>query len=292
MMFASFVVTLRPVKTASIGNSTGKSLHGLFFSLLGEENQALFEQIHSGSETRPVTVSPLRGVMQRQDFRRLIMPNQLYSVRYTTLSDELFNALSKILLRKFIYRGKVDIDGVEFVVQDVAVEPDKSRGWGMISSAEEIWERAAVGREVTLYFASPTAFKQKELNLVFPVPKNVFYSYRDKWNKFAPVPIDDGFVPWVEENVAVEAHDLATRMVWFSDFQKQGFVGRVRYVARNHDVARLKQLNALADYAFFCGTGQKTAQGMGQTRRMPKREPFKDTDDESVDTVPQDAAPK
>ncbi len=289
-MFASFVVMLRPQAAASIGNSTGKSLHGLFFSLLGEENQTLFEQTHAGSETRPVTVSPLRGVMKRQDFRRLVTPDQLYSVRYTTLSDELFNALSKILLRKFIYRGKVEIDGVEFVVQDVAVEPDKSRGWGMISSAEEIWERATTEREATLRFVSPTAFKQKEMNLVFPIPKNVFYSYRDKWNKFAPVPIDDGFVPWVEENVAVEAHDLATRMVWFSDFQKQGFVGQVRYVARKHDPARLRQLNALADFAFFCGTGQKTTQGMGQTRRSPRQESLKDTDDESVDTVPQDLA--
>jgi CRISPR/Cas system endoribonuclease Cas6 (RAMP superfamily) len=26
----------------------------------------------------------------------------------------------------------------------------------------------------------------------------------------------------------------------------------------------------LADYAFFCGTGHKTTQGMGQTRRLER----------------------
>ena len=31
-------------------------------------------------------------------------------------------------------------------------------------------------------------------------------------------------------------------------------------------------LNALADYAFFCGTGHKTTQGMGQTRRLDRWE--------------------
>jgi CRISPR/Cas system endoribonuclease Cas6 (RAMP superfamily) len=50
-----------------------------------------------------------------------------------------------------------------------------------------------------------------------------------------------------------------------------GFVGQVTFAitqARKLDQAIVWQLNALADYAEFCGTGRKTTQGMGQTRRL------------------------
>jgi CRISPR-associated endoribonuclease Cas6 len=272
-MFAAFVVTLKPTAPAPIGNSTGASLHALLFNLIAQENRALAEQLHADAPSKPFTVSPLRGKIKRAGERRLATPEQFYSVRYTTLADDLFNALSKILLGKFLYRGNVTLDGAEFVVQNVAVEPEKSRGWGSISSAEEIWARASSAPDIALRFASPTAFRQRGLNLLFPIPANVFHSYREKWNAFASPAIDDTFLAWVEQNVAVEAHELESRMTWFGGFQLHGFTGWCRYTAKDKDAARLKQLNALADFAFFCGTGQKTTQGMGQTRRMKAEEP-------------------
>ena len=269
-MFASFVISLKPAAPAPIGNSTGASLHALLFNLVAQENAALAEQLHADAQSKPFTVSPLRGRIKFENGRRIATPEQTYSVRYSTLADDLFNALSKILLGKFLYRGTVTLDGAEFIVQDVAVEPDKSRGWGGISSAEEIWTRASTGSDIALRFSSPTTFKQRGLNLLFPIPSNVFHSYRERWNAFTPFPIDEGLIPWVEQNVAVEAHELRTQMIWFGDFQLHGFTGWCRYTAKDQDATRLKQLNALADFAFFCGTGQKTTQGMGQTRRIAR----------------------
>lgn len=270
-MFASFVVTLRPTQTASIGNSSGKSLHGLFFKMLEQQDRALAERVHAESDFKPLTVSPLRGRLKPDGLRHIATPDQLYWARYTILSDELFNALSKILLGKFMYRDSVTLDGAEFAVQNVTVDPEWSRGWGHISSAEEIWENAAAAPEVTLRFASPTTFRQRGLSLMFPIPSNVFHTYVEKWNMFTQIPIDDGFIPWVEQNVAVEAHELQTRMMWYGDYQLHGFMGWVRYTAKDQDAARLKQMNALADFALFCGTGHKATQGMGQTRRLPTR---------------------
>jgi len=267
-MFASFVVTLKPTAPAPLGNSTGASLHALLFNLVAQENRALAEQLHADAAVKPFTVSPLRGKIKREGERRIATPEQFYSVRYTTLADELFNALSKILLGKFLYRGKVILDGAEFVVQDVAVDPERSRGWGGLAAAEELWERASTTPDISLRFASPTAFRQRGLNLLFPIPTNVFHSYREKWNAFAAPPLDEGLLAWVEQNVAVEAHELESRMTWFGGFQLHGFTGWCRFTAKDKDATRLKQLNALADFAFFCGTGAKTTQGMGQTRRM------------------------
>jgi CRISPR-associated endoribonuclease Cas6 len=268
MMFASFVVSLQPTATGEIGHSVGKTLHGLLLNLIGEHDSALAGCLHADAPAKPFTVSPLRGKIKREGNRVLVSPDQTYSVRYTTLSDELFNALSQILLGKFLYRGQVTLDGAEFQVQDVVVEPAKSRGWGQMSSAQDVWERARPAVEITLRFASPTTFHQRGLNLLFPIPSNVFHSYRERWNAFTPFPIDEGFIPWVEQNVAVEAHELRTQMIWFGDFQLHGFTGWCRYTAKDQDATRLTQLNALADFAFFCGTGQKTTQGMGQTRRI------------------------
>jgi len=267
-MFASFIVSLRPAAQAPIGNSTGKSLHGLFFNMLEQQDATLASRLHEDNAARPLTVSPLRGRIKYEGDQRIVTPDQMYWVRYTTLSDELFNALSKILLGKFLYRDCVKLDGAEFKVEDVAVEPERSRGWARLSSAEELWNRADTTTDIALRFASPTTFRQRGLSLQFPIPANVFHSYRERWNAFTHLPIDDGLIPWVEENVAVEAHHLQTRRMWYSDYELHGFIGWVRFTAKKQDAIRLKQLNALADFAFFSGTGHKTTQGMGQTRRI------------------------
>ena len=39
----------------------------------------------------------------------------------------------------------------------------------------------------------------------------------------------------------------------------------------NDNTALVKQLNMLANFAFYAGVGQKTTMGMGQARRLPLR---------------------
>ena len=48
-----------------------------------------------------------------------------------------------------------------------------------------------------------------------------------------------------------------------------GFIGSATFrLAGRHPESILKGLNALADYAFYCGTGIGTEHGMGLTRRI------------------------
>jgi CRISPR-associated endoribonuclease Cas6 len=71
--------------------------------------------------------------------------------------------------------------------------------------------------------------------------------------------------------VAVSRYDLRTEMVDLGDNRKAvGFVGRVQFnVVRARMIGDewVRRLNLLADYATFCGTGHKTAHGMGHTER-------------------------
>jgi hypothetical protein len=47
-----------------------------------------------------------------------------------------------------------------------------------------------------------------------------------------------------------------------------GFMGRCAFTCFSPERALWRTLHLLADFAFFCGTGYKTTQGMGQTRRV------------------------
>ncbi|MFC2059912.1 CRISPR system precrRNA processing endoribonuclease RAMP protein Cas6 [Chloroflexota bacterium] len=50
-------------------------------------------------------------------------------------------------------------------------------------------------------------------------------------------------------------------------YSELGFTGQVKWKASNTYYALLRQVNALVNYAVYCGTGMKTTLGMGQSRR-------------------------
>jgi CRISPR-associated endoribonuclease Cas6 len=125
-------------------------------------------------------------------------------------------------------------------------------------------------------FVSPTTFRAGRLDAPLPEPGAVFRSWLSRWNDFAPphrrMPTE--LLDVVHEHVAVAAIDhLRTARHDLGRSSPVGFVGRVTFVitrARRLNQADVWRLNALADYAEFCGTGRKTTQGMGQTRRLDR----------------------
>jgi len=126
---------------------------------------------------------------------------------------------------------------------------------------------------IEMEFVSPTTFRAGDLDLPLPEPGAVFRSWLSRWNDFAPPDrrISTALLDVVRANVAISGHRLWTEKHDLGRSQVVGFVGQVTYVitqARRLNQALVWQLNALADYAEFCGTGRKTTHGMGQTRRM------------------------
>ena len=61
---------------------------------------------------------------------------------------------------------------------------------------------------------------------------------------------------------------LRPASVQLGKFYERGVTGRVSWQAEPQLPALLRLVNALVDYAFYCGTGGRTAQGMGQTVRV------------------------
>jgi CRISPR-associated endoribonuclease Cas6 len=118
-------------------------------------------------------------------------------------------------------------------------------------------------------FLSPTAFRSGgRRNVIFPDPGLVFGSYFNRWQAFSSVKLDDTITSWFEKMI-VARYQLETRFLDFGSYQEVGFSGRCRFLLnRNTPEEIVTGINALADFAFYCGTGAKTTMGMGQTRRV------------------------
>ena len=106
-----------------------------------------------------------------------------------------------------------------------------------------------------------------------PDPHALFQSYLNRWNAFAPpsLQITVGLSDVVDAHVALARHRIQTELVDFGRGRLVGFVGDVNFQVlqpRRLGGDILGTLNALTDYAYFCGTGHKTTVGMGQTRRV------------------------
>ncbi len=77
------------------------------------------------------------------------------------------------------------------------------------------------------------------------------------------------FSEQVEQYVTISRlNNLFTRTLKVKRVAFLGFTGTVTFdIHRQASPDLVYQLNLLADFAMFCGTGKKTAMGMGQTYR-------------------------
>ena len=123
-------------------------------------------------------------------------------------------------------------------------------------------------------FVSATTFAAGRLDSPLPEPNAVFHSWLSRWNDFAPpnCRMSASLLDVVREHVAVaEIRNMHTERHDLGRSSPVGCVGQVTYaVVRSQSLSRAEvtQINALASYAEFCGTGRKTTLGMGQTRRL------------------------
>ena len=282
----SLVLTLAPTRTATVGATAGHQAHAAFLTMVQEADAALAEALHApNAPHRPFTVSPLLGVSQARDGRVRLTPEQDYFLRFTILHPAIFERfMARFLQPAFGEAGGAEgrptlrLGEARLLIKEILVTPG-SHPWAGYTS----WAQLAAGAqpasedEITLDFASPAAFGfgQKAWGkkvIVLPDPALVFGSLIRAWNSLAPAPLQvdkDALAAYLEEHVVVKRVErLETRMLHFSRSPQVGFVGQVTYGLPAADQAARRQLNALADFAFYAGVGMKTAMGMGQTRRV------------------------
>jgi CRISPR/Cas system endoribonuclease Cas6 (RAMP superfamily) len=148
-------------------------------------------------------------------------------------------------------------------------------GWEAGEAASyALLAQAPFAHRVEMEFVSPTTFSSSGRFLPLPVPERLFQSWVRRWNAFAPEPL---FLPAevlaeVAVGLGLASHAVESRAVDLQPGHAVGFVGRVGLVALRRDrwsAPARGALAALCAYAPYCGTGARTAEGLGLTRRLP-----------------------
>lgn len=262
----SVSVKLRALKDVVISQAHSYQAYGLFLSVLRMSSQSLAEELHRLDGAKPFTVSPLQGRFGRAGEGLRVIPEARYSLRFTFMKSDVFAHFLDGTM-KWV-DNTVELGSGSFQVEEVnpASKKDPSTGF---QSYQGILNGASTWHQIELQFSSPTAFRSGgKRNVVFPTPELVFGSYLNRWQAFSTVKLDDSISSWFDR-IMVARYKLGTRILNFGSYQEVGFTGRCRYeLDKNTPEEVAHALNALADFAFYCGTGAKTTMGMGQTKRL------------------------
>ena len=259
-------------------NVSGYHIHAAFFDILSRGDEETSAKLHSEEGRKAFTVSPLfykgslvvgRWLLDKKNLKtkdeRLKTGNEVW-FRVTLLDDSVFPVFSLRFLENpspVIRLGKA-----ELLVKEVKVTGGKGASWSGFSDYDKLYDSAESTDEVTLQFATPASFKQGDTSMLFPIPRLVFKGYLEKWNKYSGIGLSDSILNRIEDALILSHYDLRT--LPFSDGRATtpGFVGICTFKIKDRNKEFLKNVNLLADFSFFAGTGRKTTHGMGMTRRV------------------------
>ena len=219
----------------------------------------------------------------------------LSAIAYT--SDEHFTGLAALLRERFEDReikpytlsfaqrqaaGSVRFRATELapgVLMPLLADMAGKKSLVLASSADREVKRASYSeiltdadrsrRVITVQYATPVIVQVMGARLPFPVIPAVFERYGQVWSNFSEV------------DLPAPASDAAA-LVRVSDFRvscaatpygagAQGWV--TLEIEKGRTEREIGLLNALIDFAFYCGTGLHTEAGLGQTRRISARHP-------------------
>jgi CRISPR-associated endoribonuclease Cas6 len=236
---------------------------------------------------------------ERRNIHLPLDPEKTYSIRITLLLGELFPLFHEALacFYKATAKGQkppfMQLGKQVFLLDEVITEPEESSGWVDCTSFGNLVEWAGSLRfdrveTIELEFASLTTFNRSNKRsqvygghfALLPLPHFVFQGLVRRWHDLAPPELEgmiqDELIDEYIENDGMIISDYALRphQVCFANHPQRGFVGRCMYDVRGPDekatvddmLTVRQQIVLLAQLAFYCGVGYKTAMGLGQVR--------------------------
>ncbi|OIQ07774.1 hypothetical protein MOOR_26130 [Moorella thermoacetica] len=278
-MLYSLVIYFSPLKDLKPRHDLGASLHAFFYNLLRSGDGQYATELHNKDVFKPFTVSPVE--MMKRDYISgpglTGMPaafprGSLCRIRFTLLQARPYFHLAQYFLNHGRPFSGPHLNGIPLEILEVRVVQTPEEPGAGYTEYRHLWEQAAAARRITMEFSSPTTFRQGDVNLPLPVPRLIFSSLAAKWRYFAPdYPLHPGLDEYVEKYVALAEFNIKSALLDYGRNRKYvGFKGRCSFIVSGGDEHQelAKQVNMLADYAFYAGVGQKTTMGMGQARRL------------------------
>ena len=270
----SLVLNLHPLSPISPKCLSGRHLHALFLNLVSECDRNLGDTLHDSQADKAFTLSPLQVVedkekktnqlLQYQHHRPIPAGNPCWW-RISLLDDGLFSKLTQLWLNlnpdQPWHLGSADLK-----ITSILGTPQSTQPWANACTYTQLYEQASEDLTLPFIFATPTAFRQGKYDTALPSPESVFNSLLKRWNRYSGIEID----AFPLNTVFPSFFDLHTEVVTDSRSKFIGCTGEISYRLLGIESMQIKQINVLADFAFYCGVGRKTTMGMGMVRRRMK----------------------
>jgi CRISPR-associated endoribonuclease Cas6 len=264
-MIGSLLIRLKFQEKIKIPGNGGENLYSLFLNILNKENKNLAKEIHDLKSEKPITVSPFLKGAKFSNGYSFISPEEHVTFRITYLKEELLEPIIKGFISLSAKREPMELGNGKILIEKVDMQKSPQANF---TSFEEILSKAKDDKTIALEFSSPTSFRSRGEQKLFPLPELVFSSLLKKWNAFSEIKIPQEIEKEFKK-IRVTRFRLKTELVNFSKYKIIGFIGKVIYeLPETINKENKKIINALSDFAFYSGIGYKTTMGLGQTRRV------------------------
>lgn len=276
----SAVISLEALTDARLDQFTGRGVHGFWFNHWRRVDAAFADSLHAITQDAPFTLSPLLG-LRRGGEGANIKAGQTAFLRIALLTEELaqrfeqtwLDALpmnSEIEIPQTHEEGETVIPGLRWKVTAHALDSNQHPMFAHVSYADLARQHLMnpnPPRQWRLEFLTPTTFHGKTTHLPFPLPESLVASWLRRWQAFAPIALpEEEMTQWARSNLAVSSYRLHTLPAREGERLRVGCVGTLSLRALDMPPYLRAAVDLLAHYAFFCGSGSHTGQGMGQTR--------------------------
>ena len=265
------VVNLEALADGHVEGGFARAIHSLWHEHLAQVAPQAGKVLQHQSQTQPFTLSDLMGPRASPTGGGRVAAGDRAWFRVTVLESTLATALTGDWLPGLLGQHKT-LAGIPWAVLAYSLFPAQHH-WAGQESYGSIWHRAqdrATGIDNWQFrFRSPTTFHAvQKANLPCPGPDSLIKSWLRRWNAF-----NDIAQPWQwpahwRKSLVVSGYGLRTVPVRYGRQLRIGCIGWYGLRALNLPPEERAIINALADYAFYCGSGHHTTQGMGLTRRQ------------------------
>lgn len=284
----SLVAHISPVRKQNISNHMGRAVQWFALRNIFEaHSKALSSRLHpvQNALPQPYTASTIYYSGSTRPLLGTISSDDDAWLRITGINTEVVEALLEWSQN---LPAAIELNGYLWHVHGVMTSKVHHPWAGTTDFSDLIQDHLhqRQSRELSMEFASPSAFHSESLHVPLPIPALVFRKLADCWNAYAPTRLDQELPTFARQFVEVAATSINTTSVYLKNEPIVGFVGRTRFRINNvnrgldkqdstqssylhHNHANLSRaLALLTDFAFYSGIGIKTTMGMGMVRTV------------------------
>ena len=261
-------LALSPRDLCSFPTSPARSLHAALLRRLELLAPDLTQALHDGApglsaSDHPWTISPLLGHLDRKGDGMVAVPGRPYRCRITALAPEVLATLSAA------FDSSTSLGREPLLLEHVGFDVvDESSRWEAMGTYPSLLTFSRPGRLIVLRFRSVTGFRSTRDSNPVPSASLCVEGYLRKWNAFSDVLLpENDLLEYVREHLRLVTAKLRPAIMRFGRFYERGVEGEVAWESDGSAPALLRLVNALVDYAFYCGTGWTGWKGTKVTRR-------------------------